>query len=288
MKIDTQHSPLSPIEPVRQINIGLGIVVSATLHMLLIGALVHFTLFKAPQNSKPSVIQAQMIFPPLTKETLSTTEATSIAPESNTIREPEELSAYDIESKNFKTESSEKTNLVQQTKVSPPLAETQTILEEHSISQIPTATLPLESAIPTFDISELEAQTKEQLLKPKGDIGFIIEKAQGTDSLFSGLPSETEAVLHAIQIDKLEQSAQLSAKKYARSVISPELIAGPAPLTDAERTQKILQKSKIDIDCSSTLNQTLAVISQFTIQALHCRQNENFQKFINQRLAKVK
>lgn len=278
MKINAEYRTLPPELPISKKNIGLGIFVSCILHVLLIGALVHFTVFKVPQNKQQSVIQAQMLFTPLAQQTLATSKELTALPEQNKVNESENVNPQ-------RSTVAEQTITESLTSEIPPISEEPPKSKTTTSSTTP---IPQDIDIPTFDMSELQTQAKERLLNPRGDIGFIIGNTQRTDSLFSGLPAATETSLQAIQNDKLKQSAQLFATDYAQSVISPELIAGPAPLTDIERTQKIIQKSKIDIDCSSTLNQTLAVISQFTIQAIHCQQNENFQKFIDKRLDKGK
>lgn len=326
MKIDAQYRTLPPEVPIAKKNIGFGIVVSGILHVLLIGALVHFTVFKAPQSPQQSVIQAQMLFTPLAQQTFSTPKELTVLPEQNeidqsdkplTLKNEQDSVTVDpaltdaLNNKEVAVNNEEITSIVenriedvepQQASVAAQTVTEQSITEsltseippiakEPFISQTPTASttpIPQDINIPTFDVSELQTQAKERLLKPQGDIGFIIGERQEADSLFSSLPSATATSLHAIQNDKFEESAELFATEYAQSLISPQLIAGPAPLTDTERTQKIIQKSKIDIDCSSALNQTLAIISQFTIQALHCQQNENFQNFIDKRLEKGK
>ena len=326
MKINVEYRTLPPEVPIAKKNIGFGIVVSRISHVLLIGALVHFTELKVPQDTQQSVIQAQMLFTPLVQQTLSTPKELTVLPEQNQVDESDKPLTLKNEQDSVKTNSGVTKEPVnkeiavnnegitsfsenriedvnpQQAPVAAQKVAEQSITEaltsdvlliakEPLMSKTSTATtlpIPQNINVPTFDVSELQTQAKERLLKSGGEIGFIIGKRQKTNSLFSGLPSTTATSLQAIQNDKVEQSAQLFATEYAQSVISPELIAGPAPLTDAERTQKIIQKSKIDIDCSSALNQTLVVISQFTIQAIRCQQNENFQKFIDKRLNKGK
>lgn len=100
------------------------------------------------------------------------------------------------------------------------------------------------------------------------------------------LRSEVQEFFNTLNTDAAQQNAQQAAQQFATDQISPELFQGAPALTAAEQDAKLLYKAKIDVDCASDLNQILAIISQFTINAVVCQDEGDIDDFIQQRLAK--
>lgn len=87
--------------------------------------------------------------------------------------------------------------------------------------------------------------------------------------------------------DKLNELNQRQATAFAREQISPKLFQGNAPLSIKRQDEKLIYDAKIDVDCAKGINQVLATISMFTLNAVVCQQNGDIDPFIQKRLQKM-
>ena len=279
-----EHNPLSSLPELKKKSPGSSIFVSVILHILIIGVLISFTQSPKAPHTPHKILQATMILQePMelasdkqtktqqldTRDSIDKAETATITPETE-VQEQEALEVKHTASEVQSVTSDIKPNIVPVQKPQAPK------IEENIID------------MPNFDFGDLQHIAKERLLKPQSNMGLLVAKKHMPHSFFSNLPTETEKILTTLQDAELIHIANGAAQDYVAAITSPELIAGPPPLSDEELTAQIIQKSKIDVDCSSTLNQTLAVLSQFTIQAIQCQKNANFQEFIDKRLEKEK
>ncbi len=102
---------------------------------------------------------------------------------------------------------------------------------------------------------------------------------------------QTQAInKYFAQFNQQQQNnvSQMAAQAHAKNVISPALFKAPKALSSDAQDARTLYKAKIDVDCASGFNSALAIISQFTIQAVVCQDKGNIDEFIQRRLNKDK
>lgn len=87
--------------------------------------------------------------------------------------------------------------------------------------------------------------------------------------------------------EELDTLSQAQANAYAKEQISPRLFKGTVPLSAQMQDAKLIHDAKIDVDCAKGINQVLATISAFTLQAVVCQQKGDIDPFIQKRLQKL-
>ena len=230
-----------------------GILVSVCMHILVLGAVVYFSPQLHSKLESTPIIQAQMLLP-----------TPHVSPDT-----PPEIHKQEV----LRAEP------------------TQPLSQDSEPKSVPADKADIELAVeqaPEQNAESVIKQTPEDLSTVQPNVGFIVQEKNTTTNLFSTLPSGTQEALEQLTLQEQEKIGLLGASNYTKALISPALMPGPKALTDEERTRRIIQKSKIKVDCSSAINQVIAVVSQFTVPAVLCQQNGDFQKFIDRRLKKEK
>lgn len=92
--------------------------------------------------------------------------------------------------------------------------------------------------------------------------------------------------LQRYQLGKLDNLAAQAAKEYRRQKNSPVL---PSKAQDGfiSEDEKLMQKVTKTVDCSSTTNQTLAIVMGIMGGAIQCSKPPPFDSFIQKRLNKT-
>jgi hypothetical protein len=168
-----------------------------------------------------------------------------------------------------------------QARVEPELPQIVEELEPANLAITPslTATIEAAPAMPKVAISDINFRNQTPIV--------LQDSFQGNALLSSTslLPQATREYLQTQHISHFVELGSNASKQYATDLISPELLKGPEPLAKEALAIKTVMQSKIDIDCASTLNQALVIVSAFTVGALLCEDKGDVNYFIEQRLA---
>ena len=132
--------------------------------------------------------------------------------------------------------------------------------------------------MPTVAVPKMDFRTQTPV---------VLQKPRQTNTLLpssSLLPQATRQYLQSQQSSEFAALSANAAAQFQTDLISPELFKAPEPLTKEALAMKTIMQSKIDVDCASTLNQALVIVSAFTIGALLCEDKGDVNYFIEQRL----
>ncbi|WP_340680001.1 hypothetical protein [Paraglaciecola sp.] len=121
--------------------------------------------------------------------------------------------------------------------------------------------------------------TKEQAATIKPQVAQPTENTQSVQDLVAGQ-------LNDYRQGKLDNLAAQAAKEYRKQLTSPTLLTKPQDsfMTEEER---FIQKVTTSVDCSSTTNQTLAIVMGLMGGAVKCSEPPPFDSFIQKRLNKT-
>lgn len=240
----------------------LTVISSIVIHLLLFTLLYLSKQAKQiePEKAKPIPIKAQLIF------IASPEMAEEEPPVSPSPVEPELLS--ETINENFVTEEPTIDNLPE-IKVAPP----------DTVAQEKERQAPLN--VPATEMDAPKPQIAKSDLPP-------IMKEQATFSQDFNQPMQdvVQGQLHNYQISKLDAMAEQAAAEYRKQLTSPTLFSkkDESSLTEEE---KFAQKITTNIDCSSTTNQTMAVVMRIMGGSVKCSEPPPFDSFIQKRLNKT-
>ncbi len=174
-----------------------------------------------------------------------------------------------------------------QARVEPELPQILEELEPANLAITPslTATIEAAPAMPKVATSDINFRNQTPIVLQDSFQGNALLSSTSILSSTSLLPQTTREYLQNQHISHFVELGSNASKQYATDLISPELLKGPEPLTKEALAIKTVMQSKIDIDCASTLNQALVIVSAFTVGALLCEDKGDVNYFIEQRLA---
>lgn len=232
---------------VRRTNMWSWIILSILLHSGLLIALSTFSNPPdTPRLNTPPILNAKLIIP--------LTPKLSPSPQL-----PEEALTEPLKIENAK-----------------PAPET--IRNDTSISDVAEegSVIDVLTPIDTPEVALMKDESAQtDAIKAQAKIAFEYEQRQAMTQYFN---QRSEVELDAL--------SQAHANVYAKEQISPQLFKGTVPLSSPIQDAKIIYDAKIDVDCAKGINQILATMSAFTLQAVVCQQKGDIDPFIQKRLQK--
>ena len=233
---------------VSRTNMWAWIILSILLHS---GLLIVLSTFSNPPDTPrltaPPILNARLIIP------LAPKPSPSPEPPREAFKEPLKIESSQLLPETIKNDTS-----------------ISNVAGEDSVVDVLTPIDTPEVAL----MKDESAQT--DMIKAQAKIAFQRAQRQAMAQYFNQRSG--------IELDALSRA---QANAYAKEQISPRLFKGTVPLSAQMQDAKLIHDAKIDVDCAQGINQVLATISAFTLQAVVCQQKGDIDPFIQKRLQKL-
>ena len=181
-----------------------------------------------------------------------------------------------------------------------PEIEIEELVPIETIEDVPEQAIPEES--PELEITqpvvidepELVEQVPE-IEQPKPNVAqqtpkipatALVSDPEENNKYKQPVQDVVQGQLNGYRQGKLDNLAAQAAKEYRKQLTSPTLLTTPQDsfITEEER---FMQKVTTSVDCSSTTNQTLAIVMGIMGGAVRCSEPPPFDSFIQKRLNKT-